>query len=563
MATKIVKEIVTDVGGNVSVEYSDDSTAKFNIADTVTAVTNPLTGGIDLTAGGAPVVVGGGTKVWRGMGQGMSVDIQGYSGGAAYSMTHRTRHYSSVKFRRARAVLQCFHTMGVPLVDTLFTNDYNFQVGFELGYTNATTGLLPRKMFKFSSSDTAQYRQALPPANGYIVSDVLDLGRDVAPQEFFGLWTTVEEATAGTPVAGRIPYTRSTSNFLQRYVGTVSANGLTLAQSQIALNTAAVATSITSATASQGGGSNYFTPVMLLIETDSSLPFIVHLSDSIGYGVGESVPGSGTEGDGIGSALSNRGFIDRAIYENLGYSSVNLGRGSDGNKYLSTPSNWPYRRSLLALANPTHVINANIHNDPGSVTVAGWATATSFAKWDCKTANGNVYVCVVSGTSSAVAGGPTGTGGGIIDGTCVWAYLMPYPALSTARSASIMLAQMAAVNSQIKEVLPNAPIIVMTGTPDAASTDAWRTPENQTVAIGWGDSTSRRNLVNEQIKAKNPLLQISEFFDPSSVLEDGYPTVTGKWVSNGSASYVTNDGTHPNSVGYKIGAATLTADKFI
>lgn len=51
MATKIVKEIVTDVGGNVSVEYSDDSTAKFNIADTVTAVTNPLTGGIELTAG--------------------------------------------------------------------------------------------------------------------------------------------------------------------------------------------------------------------------------------------------------------------------------------------------------------------------------------------------------------------------------------------------------------------------------------------------------------------------------------------------------------------------------
>ena len=55
MATKIVKEIVTDVGGNVSVEYSDDSTAKFNIADTVTAVTNPLTGGLELTAGGARV----------------------------------------------------------------------------------------------------------------------------------------------------------------------------------------------------------------------------------------------------------------------------------------------------------------------------------------------------------------------------------------------------------------------------------------------------------------------------------------------------------------------------
>ena len=57
MATKIVKEIVTDVGGNVSVEYSDDSTAKFNIADTVTAVTNPLTGGIGILIDGVPVNV--------------------------------------------------------------------------------------------------------------------------------------------------------------------------------------------------------------------------------------------------------------------------------------------------------------------------------------------------------------------------------------------------------------------------------------------------------------------------------------------------------------------------
>jgi len=48
MATKTVKEITTDVGGNVSVEYSDDSTSSFNLANTVTAVSNPVTGGITL-----------------------------------------------------------------------------------------------------------------------------------------------------------------------------------------------------------------------------------------------------------------------------------------------------------------------------------------------------------------------------------------------------------------------------------------------------------------------------------------------------------------------------------
>jgi len=46
MATKIVKEVYTDIGGNTTVEYSDDTTNKFNVADTVTASTNPLTGGI-------------------------------------------------------------------------------------------------------------------------------------------------------------------------------------------------------------------------------------------------------------------------------------------------------------------------------------------------------------------------------------------------------------------------------------------------------------------------------------------------------------------------------------
>lgn len=51
MATKVIKEIVTDVGGNTTIEYSDDTTQKYNVADVVTAQVNPLTGGIELVAG--------------------------------------------------------------------------------------------------------------------------------------------------------------------------------------------------------------------------------------------------------------------------------------------------------------------------------------------------------------------------------------------------------------------------------------------------------------------------------------------------------------------------------
>ena len=56
MATsKVIKEIVTDVGGNTTIEYSDDTTQKYNVADVVTAQVNPLTGGVALSAVGRSI----------------------------------------------------------------------------------------------------------------------------------------------------------------------------------------------------------------------------------------------------------------------------------------------------------------------------------------------------------------------------------------------------------------------------------------------------------------------------------------------------------------------------
>lgn len=51
--SKTIKEIVTDIGGNTTIEFSDDSLQQYNIKDVVTSVTNPVTGGISLQAGGA------------------------------------------------------------------------------------------------------------------------------------------------------------------------------------------------------------------------------------------------------------------------------------------------------------------------------------------------------------------------------------------------------------------------------------------------------------------------------------------------------------------------------
>lgn len=59
---------------------------------------------------------------------------------------------------------------------------------------------------------------------------------------------------------------------------------------------------------------------------------------------------------------------------------------------------------------------------------AAWAGTTAYKVGSVSTAGnfvtngGNTYVCVQSGTSAS-AGGPTGTGAGIADGTCVWNYV--------------------------------------------------------------------------------------------------------------------------------------------
>lgn len=471
-------------------------------------------------------------------------------------MTHRTRHYSNVRFRRVRAVLQTFYMTGTPIVDTNFADDYNFQVGFEQGYTPALTGIAPRKMFTFGGTTIASYLAASPPSDGYIVSDILDLGSYVESDEFYGLWTTVE--AAARTGSNKIPYTRNASNFLQKYIGTISAAGV----SQIDAGSAQLATSITSSTLNQWGASNYYSPCMLLIETDSGVPFVVCLGDSIAYGVGESVTGSGSYGDGVGSPLSNLGFVERGIHENLKYSVVNFSKGSDGNKYLATQENWAKRKKLLALANPTHVILQNVFNDIGpTITVSNIAVSTAYAKWNVGLAGGNLYICVKAGTTGGTA--PTwNTSGGIVDGTAQWAYLMADPGTAFKRGAALVIAQMAAVTEQIAATVPGVPIIGNRPTVQSSSTDAWATTANQTTGQQFTPTNSRRWLAGQIIAARNYLLRLSAVIDTNQFIEDGYPSETGKWVANGSASYLTNEGTHPNSVGHAVMAAAITADLF-
>ena len=53
-----------------------------------------------------------------------------------------------------------------------------------------------------------------------------------------------------------------------------------------------------------------------------------------------------------------------------------------------------------------------------------WAGSTAYQLNQHVSNGGNVYICTTAGTSAG-SGGPTGTGTGITDGSCVWSYVGP------------------------------------------------------------------------------------------------------------------------------------------
>ena len=343
--------ITNNTTGNAATATSATS------ATTATNVSNGTASNMSyVDTSSTPVAIGSG-NVWRGIGQGMNSTVGGFSSGNNISSTLRSRHYAQVKFRRVRAVIQVFYPTGTPIVDTLFTNAYNFQVGFEYPFTNALSGLSPRKLFTWNGSETVSYNPFSPPASGYLISDVLDLGTYYTPgtissPSFFGIHTTVESPTQ---VTGIMPYQRNSSSFLNRYEGTIATSTiasstscsiggtgnlvLTLAGtstnfavnqlitgsgiaanthivslgtggggngtynldtastgvsaisctgvlSNITADTARSSTTYTAVSSAMGGTSSFFTPVMLLIETDAATPFVSIIGDSIAYGVG-------------------------------------------------------------------------------------------------------------------------------------------------------------------------------------------------------------------------------------------------------------------------------------
>lgn len=70
---------------------------------------------------------------------------------------------------------------------------------------------------------------------------------------------------------------------------------------------------------------------------------------------------------------------------------------------------------------PPHAVEVVV---VGGTETDVWVALTVYVATDLVANGGNIYICVSGGTSAA-SGGPTGTGAGVVDGTCVWDYSEP------------------------------------------------------------------------------------------------------------------------------------------
>lgn len=474
------------------------------------------------------------------------------NGGSNRGTRNRNRHVLPVPITEVYAVIPLFEIVGTPLIDTLFANQLFWQIGLEYPYSEDIASCAPRTPFTFGGLNYASYNPSVwDIARGYIISDKLTV--DIPAGEYFGLWTT-EELPAGS-WANQLPCSVMATNFLgERGIGQSFSASSSIAALGGASDFALTATTITELAQTQTGVTGIFTP-LLFVKMDPGVETAAVLGDSLGQASTEGGAGSGSNGDTMGSANGNCTMYDRACYDIWDMPLLNLSKGSDGNKFWATPSNWKYRRQLLALSKPTYFINGGFHNDcSANITITGWAQSTAVTKYLPRSANSAIWMAENDGTTLSSGTGPSGAGPTFQDNNVLWHRIMNFPAPANARGAGQMFAWMASTNDQVKEILPDVQIVHLLGTPDSSSNDNWTA--NQTVATGWGDATSRRGLMNAMLRALNARLQIDYVLDPNPSIELSYPTETGLWAIDGVTPNVWNaDNQHMNSEGHLASAS--------
>lgn len=93
--------------------------------------------------------------------------------------------------------------------------------------------------------------------------------------------------------------------------------------------------------------------------------------------------------------------------------------------------------------------------------------------------------------------------------------------------------------------------------PRTSSTDSWATAANQSFVSGFAVG-GVADLYNTGILS-SPLPFAAATFDVNAILQD--PGNARKWLTNGTANYLTTDGTHPNAVGAPLAATAVNMNQ--
>lgn len=245
------------------------------------------------------------------------------TGGILGGTTH-LRHLNRLAFRRCRVVLPLFYGLfnGTGVVDTDLGGTVQVACSLEYPFNSGT-----RYSFLFSGVRNPSTTAAA--AQGYLLSDWLDLGFSVPANTAFGSFTFLALQTGNTPY------------------GNVYTGGA-------AVNEGAAMSATPQDLTVSGSVSNGLTYGLgpMLILTEGVLPSVAIWGDSIAYGTGGT-----TQGDGNGNSGWPALYTYRA---GAGYCkfAVPSERMTHGNT-----TNWARRLPIFALSNATHVISTYCTND--------------------------------------------------------------------------------------------------------------------------------------------------------------------------------------------------------
>lgn len=422
----------------------------------------------------------GSGSIWRGAATGLKAIVNQFDTSNAWAATNRIGLYSAIGFMVSQPVFPTFYTTGTPIKDTDLPLAFFVRAALEVTFQNALTGLSTAVRFPYYFDGNRTGRYDGPGTNplGYIKADAMTIPAiyNITATTKFGFITTIENQLGVSSPSGTLPVFLNSSSFLNRYEGSIANNsgGANPGVSFIGDDSVMNRTAFDAYSASQSGSSSCnYGPCMLLIPYPAAAKAIAAAGNSRDYGVGEGVTGSDTYGDGLGEARRVAGMAQRVI-DRFGYNvAIDISRGSDGAKYTYDAANTIYRDQLLVLANPTHVVEDDGHNDMlgaiAPIATAAWAATTVVVKYASRSVGGGAYwMCIVPGTTGTVA--PTGTADFTESTGVVWRYIGPRLNGSTSDKWASAYCARAARRARFRALVPGIKIIGQACYPDARST---------------------------------------------------------------------------------------------